>query len=317
MTDADINHPAVLLTGPTRGLGKALVDALVTHPSRCELILVGRDPGALARVADHARAQGTRTHEVAADFADLRQVTRAAAEIVAAVGQGELPEVTAYLANAGAQMADRRQVGAQGHELTFSVNVLAQHGFLRALRPALAPEGHVIFLVSSTHRGQSASYGLTPSPKWRDPEQLATPDLTPDGATGKAGGRAYADSKLALVTLAHAWASELSGEQRVNVYDPGLMPGTGLARQMPGYKRWAWEHVMPVMRVLPGAASPRASARYAAALALGDTHRRLTDGYVHLGRVTDAAAQTHDEQRQRRLWEVMEALTSQPGVLDR
>ena len=30
-----------------------------------------------------------------------------------------------------------------------------------------------------------------------------------------------------------------------NAFDPGLMPGTGLARDYPAYQRLAWRFVMP------------------------------------------------------------------------
>lgn len=168
MTVADIMSPVVLLTGPTRGLGSAIVDALVEHPSRPELVLVGRDPVSLRRVGDRARHAGACVHTVEMNLSDLTSVTRACAEVTTAVAQGRLRPITAYIANAGLQLADRRQVSAQGHELTFSVNVLAQHAILHGLRPALASDAHVVMLGSSTHRGRMASYGLTPSPRWAD-----------------------------------------------------------------------------------------------------------------------------------------------------
>ncbi len=88
-----------------------------------------------------------------------------------------------------------------------------------------------------------------------------------------------------IVLLAHAWQRR-HGNLRVNVYDPGLMPGTGLARDMTPARRWIWSHVMPALRVLPGVTTPQASARHLAAFALGATHPDLRGGYVDLGRVT-------------------------------
>lgn len=226
---------------------------------------------------------------VALDLADLASVAAAAEELVAAVRSGGSSPVTSYVANAGLQVGNRRRRSAQGHELTFAVNVLAQHALLRALRPALAPGARVVLLGSSTHRGREAAFRLVPVPVWRDPLALAAPDDSADGATGTAGARAYVASKLALVTLSHAWARVLEGTAQVTVYDPGLMPGTGLGRDLPGWKRVAWHTVMPAMRVLPGAASPRTSAAHLAALALGDTFGELHDGYDVLGRLVPPA----------------------------
>jgi NAD(P)-dependent dehydrogenase (short-subunit alcohol dehydrogenase family) len=315
MTVTDITpRPTVLLTGPTRGLGSALVDRLATHPLRPVLVLAGRDPTRLAQTAARARRAGAPVHTVELDLADLRSVAEAAAQVRVMVADGLISPVTSYIANAGIQLADRQHVSAQGHEQTFAVNVLGQHVLLRDLRPALADEGHVVLLGSSTHRTSRASFYLMPGPQWRDPVRLAEPDTSSGGRDRSAGSQAYADSKLALVTLAHAWARELAGVQRVNVYDPGLMPGTGLVREGPAYVGWTWRHVMPVMRVLPGAISPRGSARLCADLALGESHGAVSGAYVELGRVTEPAAPTLDRARQARLWEVLEELSVQPGV---
>lgn len=315
MADTDITRvrPTVLLTGPTRGLGRAMVDALTDHPRSPALVLAGRDPVALEAVAGHARARGTApvlTLEV--DLADLRSVARATTEVGELVRAGGLAPLTGVLANAGLQTTNRSSRSAQGHELTFAVDVLAQHALLTGLRPSLAADAHVLLLGSSTHRGRAAAWGLTPSPRWRDPRDLARPDTGPDGARASAGARAYADAKLALVTLAHVWARELAADgRRLNVYDPGLVPGTGLARTMPAAKRWTWEHVMPALRVLPGASSPGVSAQHAVALLLGDRLPALHDGYVLLGRRTRAHAATDDRARQERLWQVLEEMVEE------
>lgn len=314
MTVTDISPPSVLLTGPTSGLGKALVHRLAGHPLRPRLVLAGRDPARLAEVADSARRAGVRVHTVPLDLADLRSVVDAAAQIRELLADGRIDPVTSYIANAGLQLGDRQHVSAQGHEQTFAVNVLGQHVLLRDLRPALAPEGHVVLLGSSTHRSSRASFYLMPDPQWRDPTALSRPDTTPAGRGRSAGSQAYADSKLALVTLAHAWARELAGQQRLNVYDPGLMPGTGLVREGPVYVGWTWRHVMPVMRVLPGAISPEGSARLCADLALGVSHGALSGAYVELGRVTEPSTATQDRARQARLWEVLEELSVPPDV---
>ncbi|MCK8607812.1 hypothetical protein [Agromyces sp. C10] len=104
------------------------------------------------------------------------------------------------------------------------------------------------------------------------------------------GGIAYASSKLALVTLSNPWAAQLAADgRRLNTYDPGLVAGTGLGRDMPGYMFWVWRRLMPAMSLLPGATTPNITSRHAIELALGDAHRDLHGGYVEIGRVTQAA----------------------------
>ncbi|WP_448005534.1 hypothetical protein [Agromyces bauzanensis] len=98
------------------------------------------------------------------------------------------------------------------------------------------------------------------------------------------------------------WARRAAASgHRLNTYDPGLVPGTGLGRTLPGYMRWTWEHVMPAMALLPKASTPRTTARHAIDLVMGDRHGDLHDGYVELGKVTRAAGRTFDRARQEAL----------------
>jgi NAD(P)-dependent dehydrogenase (short-subunit alcohol dehydrogenase family) len=303
MTEADIAH-SVLITGPSRGLGRALVDELTRARPAPSLVLAGRDPHAVAAVAGPSRATG-----LTVDLADLASVRRAAAEAVYQVTSGERAPFTALVLNAGIHVSDRFHRSADGHELTFAVNVLAQHLLLRELRPALAPQAHVVLLGSGTHWGGRRSLGLVAPPRWADPVELARPDVGADASRPVAGQHAYATSKLAVVFLAHAWQRRLA-PQRVNVYDPGLMPRTGLARDLGPWRQWAWRRIMPALRVLPGVTTPAASARHLAALALGTVHADLRGGYVELGRVISSSPASYDRAREERLWEVADSLTS-------
>lgn len=149
-----------------------------------------------------------------------------------------------------------------------------------------------------------------PDPIWREPRMLATPDTPAAAAKGDRarGGVAYASSKLALVTLAHDWADRFArAGMRLNAFDPGLVPGTGLGKDMPGYRYWVWKHLMPAMRVLPGASSPSNSGRRAVELALGDNFPNLHDGYVEIARLTRAEPITYSRERRDALWEWLES----------
>jgi NAD(P)-dependent dehydrogenase (short-subunit alcohol dehydrogenase family) len=297
MTGNDIT--SVLVTGPTRGLGRALVDVLAARSPRPPLLLAGR-----TGTAELAAATGARAVDLHLD--DLGAVARTAREVIGTVRSGVVAPLGAVVANAGLQLADRRQRSADGHELTFAVNVLAQHQLLRGLLPALAPGAHVVLLGSGTHYGDR-SMGLVAPPRWEDPRELARTDVGDDPGSPVAGQRAYATSKLAVVLLAHAWQRR-HPELRVNVYDPGLMPGTGLARAMSPARQWAWRRVLPALRVLPGVTTPQASARHLAALALGEAHPALRGGYVDIGRETRSSPASYHRAAEDRLWDVAEEL---------
>jgi NAD(P)-dependent dehydrogenase (short-subunit alcohol dehydrogenase family) len=335
MTETDITRPSarssarptVLLTGPTSGIGARMLDELLRHPSRPNLVLLARDGEALHRAVSKARDRGLGADGIQVDLADLADVRAALNDIAALRATGALAPIDAVILNAGAQFMDARHRGAQGHELTFTVNVLAQHLLLRGLEPHLAPRAHVVLLGSSTHRGKKASFHLVPDPQWRDPARIAEAKPPASGPVRAAqerldGGVAYATSKLALVTLSHDWADRLRASgRRLNTYDPGLVTGTGLVRDMPAYRYWVWKNLMPIMSILPGATTAPVTARHAVGLALGDAHPTLDDGYVEIGRVTSAEPVTFDPDRRRALWAWLEGavaawMPERVGALD-
>lgn len=304
---SEYRHPVVLLTGPTSGIGSATFERLLTHPSRPTLILLARNADALDAAVSTARDAGLGAHGIQVDLSDLSSVQDATGSVAHLVGRGVVGPLEAAVLNAGVQLTDRRSVSAQGYELTFAVNVLAQHALLRGLQEQLATGGHAVLMGSSTHRGRRASFGLVPDPVWQPPELLSRPDDRPPPVrrgSRAPGGVAYATSKLALVAMAHQWADRVAASGgRLNVYDPGLVAGTGLGRDMRPHEYWAWRKVMPMMSVLPGATTPGRTARHLVALALGEEHRDLHDGYVEMGRVTRAEPVTFDLGRRRAVWD--------------
>lgn len=301
----------VLMTGPTGGLGRALLGPLARSGPE-HLVLLGRSPEAMAAAAAAARQAGADSVSVVqVDLSDLDSVARAGREVAGLVGTGA-PPLRSLVLNAGVQMADRRHTSAQGLELTFAVNVVAQHLLLRSTADATATGARTVLVGSGTHYGDWHSYGSVPPPAWQDPALLARPDST-DGDDAKAGPRAYATSKLGVLYLAHGWQAH-HGDRTFNVFDPGLMPGTGLGRELKGVQRFAWNRVMPAMTFLPAWSTPRRSAGHLAALALGETHPDLAGGYVELGRERRSSQASYDLQAQQRLWQALEDLTS--GHLD-
>lgn len=301
----------VVLTGPTGGLGLALIEPIARRrPER--LVLLGRSTSALQGLAQQALEAGARAVSVVeADLSDLDAVARAGDQISDEAARTRAP-ITGLLLNAGIQLTDRRHTNAQGLELTFAVNVIAQHLLLRSTLEATAPGARAVLVSSGTHKGDWHSYGLVPAPRWQDPALLARPALAGTADEPNTGGRTYATSKLALVHLAHAWHRRHGDRLRINAFDPAMMPGTGLGRDLPRASLWAWNHLMPAMTFLPGWSTPRRSANHLTALALGDVHPDLSGGYVELGQVRRSSPESYDTAREQQLWEYLEGLSARP-----
>ena len=120
-----------VVTGATRGIGRATAIALAKLGE--QVVVVGRDAARLDEVRREAdRAAHADLSCVRADFASLASVRRAADEIAQ-----RWPAIHVLVNNAGIN-AGRRQLSADGFELTFAVNHLAPFLLTSLLVPALA-----------------------------------------------------------------------------------------------------------------------------------------------------------------------------------
>jgi hypothetical protein len=106
------------------------------------------------------------------------------------------------------------------------------------------------------------------------------------------------------------------GERGVTVtaFDPGLMPGSGLARDYPPLQRLAWRYLLPALRVLPNVNSARTSGRRLAALAGDPRFEGVTGAYFEGRREIRSSAESYDRDKARDLWETSEQLLLQAGL---
>lgn len=118
---------ATIVTGSSRGIGKAIAHALAAAGQ--PLLLVARDGGALGAVADELRARGAK---VATHAADLRADDAPAAAVAAA--ERAFGRVGAVVSNAGTAPADKVENTSPAMlRETFDLHVGAPLGFARAV----------------------------------------------------------------------------------------------------------------------------------------------------------------------------------------
>jgi hypothetical protein len=96
----------------------------------------------------------------------------------------------------------------------------------------------------------------------------------------------------------------------VNAFDPGMMPGSGLARDYPALQRLAWRYLLPALRVLPGVRSTRASGRCLAALASDARFDGVTGQYFAGRKAVRSSVESYDRVKATDLWETSERLLS-------
>lgn len=293
-----------VVTGATAGIGRVAVDEMLRQDPGLHLVLLGRR--APVPLTMHPMpVLGDRVRHVQADLADLDSVLRAAAEIRGLLACGALPQLATVVGNAGVSVADATHASAQGFELTFAVNVLAHHALIADLVPELDRRGSVVLTVSDTHFGD-LRHGLgMPAPRWTSPVDIAMPGTGSAAASGRAGRVRYTTSKLAGVYLAHAWARRLPGST-VLAYNPGLVPRTGLARDLGPAAR----AVMRAARLLehtPLASSPADAGAWLADAAQGRI-AAPNGSYLNRSTVEPSSPESYDPRRESELWEFLEAV---------
>lgn len=300
-----------LITGGNSGLGLECARALLAQQPGWHVIIASRD-GARSDAAVAAlrlgRAHGT-VEARRLDLASLAAVRRCATDLLADLRRAAVPPLRALVCNAGLQLT-RREASADGFEATFAVNHLGHYLLTTLLLDALVPPARIVFVSSGTHDPAERT-GL-PHPDYRGARALARAHADGgDADPGRFGRRAYATSKLCNVLCAYELARRLdaSGRSRpeapitVNAFDPGLMPGTGLGRDYPGWMQFVWRNLMPILTVLPKVNSARTSGRNLAWLVSDPTLAHATARYFRMRQAVPSSRDSYREDWARELWE--------------
>jgi light-dependent protochlorophyllide reductase len=303
VTTRDVWQPApraastVLITGGSSGLGQRVAAELAADPG-WHVVVTGRDP---QRTSAAATAAGAEPQLL--DLGSLDDVRRFAAGLRG----GERPPLRALICNAGVQHVSPPEpvLSRDGYEETFAVNHLGHFLLVALLLDQFLPPARVVVVSSGTH-DPAQSTGV-PSPRYTSAAELARSDAgwAAGDSPGTAGRRRYSTSKLCNLLFTYE-AERRWGSHGItfNAFDPGLMPGTGLARDYPGYQRLAWRFLMPVLTVASSKINtPRQSARALARL-VTDPALQDVSGRYWLGTNEGASStDSHDLGKAADLWQ--------------
>ncbi|WP_230597012.1 SDR family NAD(P)-dependent oxidoreductase [Rhodococcoides fascians] len=282
----------VVMTGASRGIGWAAAESILRLDPTARLVTIGRGPG-----PSHSRA----TH-VRADLRSVAQTAAAVDSIARRIVAKELPPLDVVVGNAGVQCATNCSETEDGYETTFAVAVVANHLVVRGFADALDRPARVVITVSDTHFGDVRhNLGMVPGPRWVPPDRLARVRAFADPESVRAGRTAYSTNKLAAIHLVHALARVLPAGVDVVSFNPGFVPGTGLARDAGFVSRSAMVWLLPVLAVTPIASTAAQAGRALADVALGVIATRSGD-YVDRRTVTRSSDESYDRQREDELW---------------
>lgn len=203
----NIRGQGALITGASRGLGRALAEALAAKGAR--LALVAREVGPLDDVVATIRAKGGEAHAIAGDIGDKAAIHRIAGQAGAVVGE---IDIAIHNASTLGPTPLRLLLDTECEDLAavLETNLVGPFRLTKVLAGAMAIRGHgTIVHVSS-------DAAVEPYPRWG----------------------AYGISKAAQDHLARILAAELDGTGvRVLAVDPGEMDTVMHAAAVPDADR--------------------------------------------------------------------------------
>ncbi|TCJ93434.1 SDR family NAD(P)-dependent oxidoreductase [Nocardia alba] len=286
MTSSD---RTIVITGGTSGLGYECARNLARDPHNT-VVITGREAN---RTRETAATIGA--HGMALDLSSRRSVGAFVAELVAA----DLPPLAGLVCNAGVQFT-RRALTADGMEATFATNHLGHLGLILDLLDHFTAPARIILVSSGTHDPDQLT-GM-PHPLRATARELAYPPPPTESAQRDAR-RCYTTSKLANLQTSYHLARELAPRDiTVNAFDPGLMPGTGLARDASAVQRIGWKTIARALVVLPGVRTPRGSGADLAWFVAAPERAQITGEYLVGRKPVRSSVASYDEQAQQALY---------------
>ena len=192
----------VLITGATRGIGRAL--ALALAQGGAHVVATGRTQGALEELDDAVRAAGSTATLVPLDVRDFPGIYRLAKALDERHGRLDILVGNAAI---GGQRSPLDHVDPAGWDEILAVNVTANWHLIRAMDLLLrrSAAGRAVFMTSGA------------------------------ATNTRAYGGPYSVSKAALNALARTYAAETeSTPVRINLFNPGPTRTRMRAQVMPG-----------------------------------------------------------------------------------
>ena len=303
----------VIITGGNSGLGYYCAQQIARH-SDWQIILACRDREKASQAVTKL-CQASNSQQIEAmnlDLADLVSVKTFAAKFK----QKDLPPLKALVCNAGVQFIQRQTYTKDGFDMTFGVNHLGHFLLTNLLLEEFVKPARIIFVSSDTH-DSSKTTGM-PAPYFRDLQLMAYPDRDPalkGKSIGEIGRSAYTTSKLCNVLCAYELSRRLNDNDAetpsitVNVFNPGLMPGSGLASDYTPTAKFVWNNILPILcRFIPNINTMENAGKALARLVLDNDLAGITGKYFSGFEMINSSKESYDLSKAKELWEKSEQL---------
>ncbi|KAL4934670.1 uncharacterized protein BDV17DRAFT_249904 [Aspergillus undulatus] len=304
---------SILITGGTAGIGYYCALSLARQYPNHTITIASRSDAQDAAGCINRHLNQTNVRFMRLDLSSLSQI-RAFVETWAE-DKSEKPPITHFLLNAGLQFPHELNYTENGFESTFGINHIGHALLFHLLTPHLARNARIVLTSSGTH--DPAQKSGMPDAVYTSAEELAHPT---DLSKGNPGRQRYSTSKLANVLWMYALERRLAELRRkrpgegdcnwtVVAFDPGLVPGTGLAREYTPVMRFLWlrvlPRVLPLLRVLvsPNIHTAEESGGALAWLAADEKVQGVSGAYFEGRKGIKSSEDSYDRAKQEDLWE--------------
>lgn len=292
-----------VVSGGHTGLGLETVRSIAASGHFSDIVVASRDLERATQALGDVHPRRSRVHTARLDLGSLASIR----DFPAALGTLGLPPVGALVCNAGVQIVEGTRFTVDGFEETFAVNVLGHFLLTKLLLDRMGAGARVIFISSGTH-DPALRTGM-PGPRYTSAADLAAGRGFTESDEKALGRLRYTTSKLCDVYLAYEFAKRHPTIVAFAM-DPGLMAGSGLARDYGAVSRFAWKHVLPhLRRFIKGAMTTTTSGADVARLA---TDAAFADGsgQYYIGTIpSSSSVDSYDQLKAVDLWMTCAALS--------
>ncbi|KAK5047578.1 hypothetical protein LTR84_006675 [Exophiala bonariae] len=294
---------SIIVTGGTSGLGFHATTILAKQFKDAKVVIAARKDPELAAAKINKKNGQNNVEFLSLDLGKHESIRA----FVKTLKDQQLPPVSHLLLNAGLQFPGEIQYTSDGIEATFGINHVGHALLFHLLQPSLANKCRIVVVSSGTHDPAQKS-GL-PDAIYDTAEELAHPK---GEALNYAGRQRYATSKLCNVLWTYALSrrvSKLPGKNiTVVAFDPGLMPGTGLARESGPVLRFVWHYVLPALIPLlrrafhPNVHTSQQSGANLAFIATDGSAAMKSGVYYEMRKEIPSSIDSYVESKQEDLW---------------
>ena len=290
---------SVIITGANSGIGYECALQLAKIAPDAQIILACRNVQAGNEAILKIQKQTNHKNLVCLflDLASLQSIR----DFKSIISKLPDPSIAALVNNAGVQQVGETQYTKDGFEETFGVNHLGTLYLTVLLLPYLTKNARITFTASGTHDPKQKT-GM-PAPQFKNAEFLAYPETGNDKPL-TTGQIRYTTSKLCNILTVYELQHWLSDTDiHVNAFDPGLVPGTGLAKGYPPLLKFISDYVLKALILFhPNVNTAQKSGRRLANLAFADVYKNEKGKYFEGEKEIQSSSDSYNKTYQEELW---------------